>query len=314
MNKQTIFQKIRNKKETQINSILTSRKEFWFIFILLAAFNGFHMWLYQIFEVNNMLETHLRIVISLIILYIILSAGIITTITAIFRKFLIKSSLDILCSAAHKIAKGDFSIRIKTQNKSKNNNYIDDLFDNFNLMTEELASLTEKLKALSTTDELTKLNNRRSFMQYFDTVWKQNHRLKLPVTVLLLDIDYFKKYNDTLGHLEGDEALKAVALCLKNQIKRETDFVARFGGEEFVCLLPYINKDEAIDYAKTLVQNVENLNLPHPKSEVSQYITISAGLANTIPDSNNSLTQLLDNADKALYSAKASGRNRAVMY
>ena len=138
--------------------------------------------------------------------------------------------------------------------------------------------------------------------------------MKLPVTVLLLDIDYFKKYNDTLGHLEGDEALKTVALCLKNQIKRETDFIARFGGEEFVCLLPFINKDEAIDYAKTLVQNIENLNLPHPKSEVSQYITISAGLATTIPDSNNSLTQLLDNADKALYSAKASGRNRAVMY
>ena len=309
---QTIFQKIRNKKETQINYIFTSRKEYWLTFLLLATFNGFHMWLYQTFERYGIFETNLRIAIIFHIIHVLIAAIIITTIVAYYRKYLLKNPCDILCSAAQKIAKGDFSIRIKSNNKKKN--YMDILFDDFNSMTEELAILTEKLKALSTTDELTKLNNRRSFMQYIDTIWKQNHRLKLPVTVLLLDIDYFKKYNDSLGHLEGDEALKTVALCLKNQLKRETDFVARFGGEEFVCLLPFISKEEAMEIAKTLVQSIENLNIPHPKSEISKFITISAGIANTVPDNNNSLTQLLDNADKALYTAKTSGRNRSVMY
>ncbi|GBU24410.1 response regulator [Fibrobacteria bacterium R8-3-H12] len=176
----------------------------------------------------------------------------------------------------------------------------------------KINSLNEKLKALSTIDELTKLDNRRSFLEHIDLIWKQNHRLNLPVTILMIDVDYFKKYNDSLGHLEGDKALIAIAKCMKNHIKRETDFVARFGGEEFVCLLPFIEKNEALEFAKTLVQDVENMKMPHPMSEHSKYVTISVGLASTVPNDNNSYTQLLDEADKALYSAKKSGRNRVI--
>ncbi len=129
----------------------------------------------------------------------------------------------------------------------------------------------------------------------------------------MIDVDYFKKYNDSLGHLEGDKALIAIAQCLRNNVKRETDFVARFGGEEFVCLLPFIEKDEALEFAKTLVQNVEAMKIPHPMSLHSKYITISAGMVTTVPKDNNSHAQLLDEADKALYSAKESGRNRVVL-
>jgi diguanylate cyclase (GGDEF)-like protein len=146
-----------------------------------------------------------------------------------------------------------------------------------------------------------------------DIVWKQNRRLKLPVTVLMIDVDYFKKYNDSLGHLEGDKALIAIAQCMKNHIKRETDFIARFGGEEFVCLLTLIEKDEAVDFAKTLVANVENMQIPHPMSEHSKYLTISAGMASIVPDNNNSQTHLLDEADKALYMAKEAGRNKVIV-
>jgi diguanylate cyclase (GGDEF)-like protein len=181
------------------------------------------------------------------------------------------------------------------------------------IINERLFSANEKLSALSTTDELTKLNNRRAFLEYMDIVWKQNRRLKLPVTVLMIDVDYFKKYNDSLGHLEGDKALIAIAQCMKNSIKRETDFVARFGGEEFVCLLTLIEKDEAVDFAKTLVANVEGMKIPHPMSEHSKYLTISAGMASIVPDNNNSQTQLLDEADKALYMAKETGRNKVVV-
>jgi diguanylate cyclase (GGDEF)-like protein len=143
-------------------------------------------------------------------------------------------------------------------------------------------------------------------------VWKQNHRLKLPVTILLIDLDYFKKYNDSLGHLEGDKALITVAKCLKNNIKRETDFIARFGGEEFVCVLPFVEKVEAFEFTKTMVQSIEDMKIPHPMSSCSKYLTISVGMANAVPNDNNSHVQLLHEADKALYSAKASGRNRVV--
>jgi diguanylate cyclase (GGDEF)-like protein len=178
--------------------------------------------------------------------------------------------------------------------------------------TFKINALNEKLTTLSTTDELTKLDNRRSFLEYMDIIWKQNHRLQLPITVIMIDIDYFKKYNDSLGHLEGDNALIAVAQCLKKHVQRETDFVARFGGEEFVCLLPYIEKTEAFNFAKGLVQSIENMEIPHPMSEHSKYVTISAGMASIVPNEYYSQKQLLDDADKALYMAKQSGRNRVV--
>jgi len=174
-------------------------------------------------------------------------------------------------------------------------------------------ALNEKLSELSITDELTKLNNRRAFMDYMDIVWKQSHRLKLPLSVLMLDVDFFKKYNDSKGHLEGDNVLIAIAQCLKRKLKRDTDFIARFGGEEFVCLLPYIEKEKAVNFAQDLVKSIENLNIHHPMNENSEYVTISAGMAIIIPDENYSQKQLLDEADKALYIAKQSGRNRVII-
>ena len=168
--------------------------------------------------------------------------------------------------------------------------------------------LNENLQELSVTDELTKIDNRRSFLNYMDIVWKQCQRIKLPLSIMMIDVDYFKKYNNSLGHLEGDKTLIAIAQCLKNNIKRKTDIVARFGGEEFVCLLPFIEKDIVLGFAKSLIQSVENLNIPHPMSECSKYVTISAGISTIIPDDNNSQTELLEEADKALYMAKKSGK------
>ena len=179
--------------------------------------------------------------------------------------------------------------------------------------TFKIKALNEKLEALSMTDELTKIGNRRSFLDYYDITWKQSSRLKLPISVLMVDVDYFKKYNDSMGHLEGDKALVAIAQCMKNQIKRDTDFVARFGGEEFVCLLPYVEKNNALNFARELVQCVENIKMSHPTSEISKYVTISVGIAGIVPDEKNTQTWLLIEADKALYEAKHSGRNRAVM-
>jgi len=176
--------------------------------------------------------------------------------------------------------------------------------------TFRIAALNEKLEALSITDELTKLHNRRSFLEYMGIIWKQSRSLRIPLSVLMIDVDYFKKYNDCMGHLEGDKVLIAVAQCMKSRLKRDTDFIARFGGEEFVCLLPYIEKEAAADFAKELVQCVEGMKIPHPMSDISKYVTISVGMANIMPGDHNSQTQALDEADKALYTAKHSGRNR----
>ncbi|MCL2480839.1 MAG: diguanylate cyclase [Spirochaetaceae bacterium] len=181
-----------------------------------------------------------------------------------------------------------------------------------NKLNKRLLSANKKLEFLSGTDDLTKLNNRRSFLKYMDFIWKQNYRLNLPVSVLMLDVDYFKKYNDSQGHLEGDKVLAAIAQCMKNHMKRETDFIARYGGEEFVCLLPFVAKDKAEEFAKTLIKNIEDLKISHPMSENSEYITISAGIASVVPGSNTSQTQLLDEADRALYKAKELGRNKVV--
>ena len=176
-----------------------------------------------------------------------------------------------------------------------------------------IKSINEKLEALSVTDEVTKISNRRAFMSYIDIIWKQSRRLHLPVNVVIIDVDNFKKYNDSLGHLEGDKALIAVAQHMSGFVKRETDLVARFGGEEFVCLLPYIKKDDAAKFALRLVQSIENMRIPHPMSEISKYVTVSAGMASVIPDDNITHSQLLEEADKALYSAKHTGKNKVII-
>ena len=171
----------------------------------------------------------------------------------------------------------------------------------------------ERLKVLSTTDELTKIKNRRAFFEYMDLVWKQSCRLKLPVAALMIDVDNFKKYNDLFGHLDGDKTLVAIAQCLKKQMKRSTDYVARFGGEEFICLLPFIEKNDVLYFTRKLVQSVEDLKIPHPMNGHSEYVTISVGVAHVIPNGNNSQEQFLGEADRALYLAKESGKNRFVV-
>jgi diguanylate cyclase (GGDEF)-like protein len=130
----------------------------------------------------------------------------------------------------------------------------------------------------------------------------------------MIDIDFFKKYNDSFGHLEGDKALIAVAQCLKKEIKRKTDFISRYGGEEFLCLLPYTDQEGAIYFAKKLVKTIEDLKISHPMNDHSEYLTISIGVSSCIPEMNDPPVNLINNADKALYTAKSAGRNQAVLY
>ncbi len=173
----------------------------------------------------------------------------------------------------------------------------------------EKKKLQSLLQEMSYLDGLTGIANRRRFDVFFKQEWNRALRYAKPIAVIMLDIDFFKRYNDSLGHLAGDDALKQVAHALKMKVTRSTDLLARYGGEEFICILPDTHVAEAMQFAESLRQAVFELKLPHPDSDVSSFITISVGVADCIPQ-NNDHTSLLGLADSALYQAKMSGRNR----
>ena len=167
-----------------------------------------------------------------------------------------------------------------------------------------------ELMRLSYFDGLTGIANRRYFEDIAKREWRRALREECPFSLLMGDIDYFKNYNDTYGHLEGDECLRKVATVLKENLKRPGDMVARYGGEEFVILLPDTDAKNATTVAEILRSSVENLGIEHIDSYISDVVTISLGVASILPTEDVSLSSLISNADQALYRAKKAGRNR----
>ena len=174
--------------------------------------------------------------------------------------------------------------------------------------TLELEQVNQELRLMAHMDGLTRVANRRQFNQRLQEVWQELGVLGQSLAVLFVDVDYFKHYNDRYGHQQGDTCLVKIAQSLKQTISTH-GLVARYGGEEFVVLLPRITQEMAIPWAETLRQAVEALVIPHDRSQVSSIVTISIGIAATIPRLDQSPESLLQNADKALYRAKAAGRN-----
>lgn len=174
----------------------------------------------------------------------------------------------------------------------------------------EHAQKQEKLLNMAFFDALTGVANRRHFDQSLEAEWRRAQRQHLPLTVMMIDIDFFKQYNDIYGHPEGDACLHAVAQCIKAQLKRSHDLLARYGGEEFVCLLPDCNADSARLKAQEVLRAIAQLAIPHKGSQVSEHLTISMGIASLSPDTQDS-GQLMALADYNLYQAKHNGRNRA---
>ncbi len=174
---------------------------------------------------------------------------------------------------------------------------------------EELEEVNNKLLNLAQLDGLTGIPNRRRFDEYSADIWAMSQRNKKNVAVIIIDIDKFKEFNDNYGHLNGDKVIKFVARTLEYTIKRSTDLIARFGGDEFVAILPNTDKQGATVIARRMTKEIKKLNLEHKYSSVSNRVTITMGIASCIPSHNNSLQKLLDYADKALYEAKNLGRN-----
>jgi len=169
----------------------------------------------------------------------------------------------------------------------------------------------EKLGELARLDGLTGINNRRVFDDVLEKEWYRCLRNKKELSILMIDIDWFKNYNDNYGHLEGDKCLIRIANKLKEIVTRNSDIVARYGGEEFVVLLPETSKKGAAQVAEKLRKSIEELNIKNELSSILNYVTISIGVATLLPSNQNSLS-LLSLADQALYKAKELGKNRVV--
>ena len=166
-----------------------------------------------------------------------------------------------------------------------------------------------ELLHLSQHDELTKISNRRTFDEMLDVYYEQAMKKNTPLSVLFIDVDHFKNYNDCYGHLKGDEVISAVARSIKNAI-RHMDFVARYGGEEFVVLLPETDAHGAYAVATNIHKSIERLQVPHEKSDVAKVVTVSLGITVYRGEKEVSTAGLLKIADQALYRAKQLGRNQ----
>lgn len=174
----------------------------------------------------------------------------------------------------------------------------------------QLAELNMQLLKLANIDGLTGINNRRHFNERLGEEWYRALRNRHPLTLVMFDIDLFKKYNDKFGHLEGDECLKRVARCAQEIVGRPADTVARYGGEEFIVLLPETDSSGALKVSEKIRSEVENLHLPNPDSTVSPVVTVSVGVITVVPTADSTPDACLRLVDEALYRAKDAGRNR----
>jgi len=186
----------------------------------------------------------------------------------------------------------------------------DEAFKALRESQQRLAETNKILQKLSAQDGLTGIANRRQFDRLLEKEWKRAIRHASSISLIMVDIDFFKLFNDTYGHQGGDDCLRQVASILEDSVYRETDMVARYGGEEFVILLPETGKQGALRVAETVRSQVEARRIPHEKSSVADFLTVSVGVATTVPERDSEPAALVEAADQALYEAKNQGRNQ----
>ncbi len=259
------------------------------------------------------------------------SAFIVLLISLLFSRTLTKPVTNFI-QVAQMIASGDLTQRIKWTSKDE----VGMLAGAFNRMADKLIRVNEELdnrvkdktKELAKTNErlakanrdlervtledsLTRIGNRRAFDQAMRREWKRCLRDGNPLPLLIVDVDYFKNYNDTLGHNAGDDCLIHIATLLDRIVQRDGDLVARYGGEEFAILLPNTTKIDCEKLAHCIVQVMNQEQLPHPASPISGFVTLSVGYGTYLPALKVSSVQFIKSIDQALYAAKRQGRNRA---
>jgi len=178
----------------------------------------------------------------------------------------------------------------------------------------ELKKYRDELFKLSNIDRLTGISNRRSLENYLETELARAKRGGTEIGVIMLDIDFFKSYNDSYGHLAGDGSLSNVAQAISNALLRPADLAGRYGGEEFLCILPETGSSGLKTVGERMLQNIRDLLIIHSYSKIEKIITASAGGYSTIPDKSYTSKTLLNCADKALYQSKNNGRNKLTLW
>lgn len=189
----------------------------------------------------------------------------------------------------------------------------DEAYRALRVSQQQLLDTNLVLQRLMNSDGLTGLSNRRHFDEYLELEWRRAIRDKTQLSLLMIDVDYFKAYNDSFGHLEGDEALREVAKAIRGSCARPSDLPARYGGEEFALVLPNTTPGGARLLAEKLRQNVAALNIAHVAPQPESHLTVSIGLATLVPQVGSNCRQLIQEADRGLYAAKRNGRDRVVV-
>ncbi len=179
-------------------------------------------------------------------------------------------------------------------------------------VTRKLDAANAELQRLSTTDSLTGIANRRALDDFLSREWRRCQRMEKPLSLVMLDVDYFKLFNDKYGHQAGDDCLKQVAAQIARAAPRASDLAARYGGEEFSLVLGESDADGVLWMAERVRQMVADLRVPHYATD-SKFVTISCGVVSVLPDDTRSIETLMQSADAALYQAKRGGRNRTVV-
>ena len=178
---------------------------------------------------------------------------------------------------------------------------------------DKLEKLNDALHEMSMQDSLTKIPNRRKFSEHLNYILNINYRTELPVSLLIIDVDHFKQYNDNYGHVNGDILLKTIADILKTCINRSGDFIARYGGDEFVAILPNTDSSGSKFVMEKIINNIRERAIPHAYSEIKPILTVTIGGYIEIPNINSTLESIVHNADLALYKAKEAGRDCYVL-
>lgn len=186
----------------------------------------------------------------------------------------------------------------------------DEAYRALRVSQQQLLDTNLVLQRLMNSDGLTGLSNRRHFDEYLELEWRRATREQSQLSLMMIDVDYFKAYNDNFGHLEGDEALRQVAKAIRANCSRPSDLPARYGGEEFAMVLPNTTPGGARLLAEKLRQSVAGMNIPHIAPDAGAHLTVSIGVATTVPQPGSNSRQLILDADKGLYAAKHNGRNQ----